>query len=78
MKRIKLEVSDEVAVSLAELAARCRAEHLRRDGFTSHGELNTQTLISMLIEDAAMIVTRPGSWEASNMTQVFSSHGYEV
>lgn len=78
MKRITIQVSDGAAVSLEELAARCTEEHQRRDGFTSHGALSVSALMEMLAEDAAMVISRPGSWEGSNMAQVFSSHGYLV
>lgn len=78
MKRIMIQVSEETAQSLAVLAARCTRENKRRDGFTSHGALSVSVLMAMLAEDAAMVISRPGSWEGSNMAQVFSSHGYEV
>jgi hypothetical protein len=78
VKQIVVQVSDETATSLYELAARCTDENERRDGFTSHGALGVSSLMAMLAEDAAMAITRPGSWEGANMAQVFSSHGYEV
>jgi hypothetical protein len=42
----------------------------------THGPLDMQTLITMLLEDVALMISRPGSWEGSNMSQVMSSHGY--
>jgi len=42
----------------------------------SHGPLDMQTLVTMLLEDVALMMRRPGSWEGSNMAQVMSSHGY--
>lgn len=78
MKRIVIQVSEETATNLRALAARCAVEHGRQDGFTSHGVLTVSTLLAMLAEDAAMVISRPGSWEGSNMAQVFQSHGYEV
>lgn len=44
--------------------------------FSTHGPLNMQKLASMLLQDVALMVQRPGSWEGSNMAQVMSSHGY--
>lgn len=44
----------------------------------SHGTLGYETLTRMLLEDVAMAVRRPGSWEGANMTRVLASHGYEV
>lgn len=78
MKPITIQVSDEVAANLEELATRCADEHQRRDGYTTHGALKVPTLMAMLAEDAAMVISRPGSWEGANMAQVFSSHGYKV
>ncbi len=77
-RRFTIEVSSGTAFALQELAARCTKADERNDGFTSHGALNIPSLLTMLAEDAAMVVTRPGSWEGANMTQVFTSHGYEV
>ena len=37
-----------------------------------------EALVAMLVEDAAMVVSRPGSWEGANMASVFASHGYDV
>lgn len=78
MRKITIQISDEIAASLDQLAARCTEEHQHRGGFTSHGALSVSRLMAMLAEDAAMVITRPGSWEGANMAQVFSSHGYEV
>ena len=78
MKRITVQVSEETAASLAELATRCAEEHKRRNGFTSHGALTVSTLLAMLAQDAGMVISWPGSWEGSNMVQLLSSHGYEV
>ena len=78
MKRIVIQVSEETATNLRALATRCANEHGRQEGFTSHGVLTVSTLLAMLAEDAAMVISRPGSWEGSNMAQVFQSHGYEV
>lgn len=78
MKRITIEVSEETAASLSELAIRCTEEHKRRNGFTSHGALTAPALLAMLAQDAGLVISRPGSWEGSTMAQLFNSHGYEV
>lgn len=44
----------------------------------THGMLGYETLTRMLLEDVAMVVRRPGSWEGANMAQVLASHGYEI
>ena len=46
--------------------------------FSTHGQLNMQKLASMLLQDVALMVQRPGSWEGANMAQVMSSHGYSL
>ncbi len=77
-RRFTIEVSSDTASALQELAARCTRANERNDGLTSHGSLSIPSLLTMLAEDSAMVVTRPGSWEGANMAQVFASHGYEV
>ena len=47
-----------------------------RSECSSHGQLTLTRLTAMLLQDAALVVTRPGSWEGSNMAQVLHSHGY--
>lgn len=74
---IKLHLSPEVYADLATLVEACNAASKRNDGFTSHGgALTVPTLLTMLAQDAAMTVSRPGSWEGANMQQVLDSHGY--
>lgn len=46
--------------------------------FNSHGPLDMIVLAGMLLQDVALAVRRPGSWEGSNMIQVLTSHGYTV
>jgi hypothetical protein len=43
----------------------------------SHGKLTMKTLAEMLMQDVALAVRRPGSWEGANMDNVLASHGYE-
>ena len=59
--------------SLEKLLLACN-----RSACSSHGELTLTRLTVMLLQDAALVVTRPGSWEGSNMAQVLHSHGYPV
>jgi len=58
--------------ALVERTAHCD------DRGTSHGALTMEKLAKMLLEDAAMTVGRPGSWEASNMDRVLQGHGYDL
>lgn len=78
MPIIQLEVSDAVAADLAELARRCTEADEQRGGATTHGPLAPADILTMLAEDAAMVVSRPGSWEAAGMVQHLASHGYEL
>ncbi|OAN50521.1 hypothetical protein A6A04_18180 [Paramagnetospirillum marisnigri] len=77
-RQIIVEVSAETARLLAELATWCTEADQANKSCTSHGPLTVDGLVAMLVEDAAMVVSRPGSWEGANMAQVFASHGYQV
>jgi len=44
--------------------------------FCSHGSLTMEKLSAMLLEEVALGVRCPGSWEGSNMITVLASHGY--
>ena len=78
MKTVTIEISDDLADQLTRLAKRCTSIDKRRDGSTSHGPLTVSGMLAMLAEDAGMTISRPGSWEGSNMSAVFTSHGYEL
>lgn len=76
---IEVEVPAEVTAALAELVGRCNNCGAIGDGFASHGAtFTTATLLAMLAEDAAKIVTDSGSWQSANMRRVLASHGYMV
>lgn len=76
---IEIEVSAEIASALAELASRCNHCSAIGDDFASHGAAFTvETLLAMLAEDAAKIISDPESWQSANMRQVLASHGYMV
>ncbi|NOK48641.1 hypothetical protein GTH10_14920 [Burkholderia thailandensis] len=78
MKRIAVTVSDKTAAELDELVRLLNGHHGSTDQYCSHGLLTRSRLLAMLAEDAGLVISRPGSWEGSNMAQVLSSHGYEV
>jgi len=78
MPKFTIEVSDDDAAHLAELAQRCAEADKERDGATTHGAVDVAGLLAMLAEDAAMVIRRPGSWEGAGMAQHLASHGYEV
>lgn len=77
-RQFTIEMNSDTASALYELADRCTLAHRHNGGYSSHGALNVPSLLKMLADDAAMVITRPGSWEGANMTLVLSSHGYEV
>jgi len=70
---IEIEVSDEDAALIEEFM-----DDNQTDESNSHGPLDMIILAGMLLEDVALAVRRPGSWEGSNMIQVLTSHGYTV
>lgn len=71
--KIEIEISDNDAASIEEFL-----DENQTDEFNSHGPLDAVVLAKMLMEDVALAVRRPGSWEGSNMIQVLKSHGYSV
>ena len=77
MKRIQIEIDDQSAVDLAELVRRINA-NTGPAPFNSHGQLKVKKVAAMFLEDAGMVISRPGSWEGSNMADVLRSHGYGV
>lgn len=52
--------------------------HTSDDGHGSHGAINLRELAELLLEDAALVTLRPGSWEADVMHKLLISHGYKV
>jgi hypothetical protein len=77
-KKITVTVRHDEAERLAELVRRCNELDKADPAHNTHGQLTVAGLLAMLAEDAAMVISRPGCWEASNMHQVLASHGYEV
>lgn len=75
---LSIELSAEAAANLEALAQQCSEVDAGREGATTHGPLDVLGLLAMLMEDAGMVLSRPGSWEASNMRRVLEGHGYEV
>jgi hypothetical protein len=71
--KIEIEVTDQDAALIEEFM-----DANQSDGFNSHGPLDMIVLAGMLLQDVALAVRRPGSWEGSNMSQVLTSHGYSV
>ena len=78
MPSIQIDISAEAARSITELVERCTVADQERSGATTHGPLTVKTLLAMLAEDAALAITRPGSWEGANMVTVLESHGYRL
>jgi hypothetical protein len=76
MKKITIEISDDDAKQIQELLS--FMELCGSGENTSHGKLTIKTLAEMLMQDVALAVRRPGSWEGANMGQVLASHGYEI
>lgn len=74
MKTVKIDISlddlETIELALNRMAGSPHA--------TSHGPLDLPRLISMLLEDVALAMRRPGSWEGANMITVLQSHGYSI
>jgi hypothetical protein len=78
MVKIEMELRDDVYRGLVMVAEACSVVNKQRDGATTHGPLDAKALLVMLAEDAAMVHSRPGSWEGANIGELLASHGYPV
>jgi hypothetical protein len=76
MPQVTIDIAEDTIALLTDLARACTRAARAREGATTHGPLTVPALIAMLAEDAAMTISRPGSWEGANMANVLSSHGY--
>lgn len=70
---ITVEISDDDAMYINRVI-----DLANMSDANTHGTLSLEQLTKMLLEDVAMVVRRPGCWEATNMAQVLTSHGYEI
>lgn len=70
--KIEIEIPDKQFALIEEFM-----DANQTDEFNSHGSLDLFVLVEMLLQDVAMTVSRPGSWEAANMRDVLTSHGYK-
>jgi len=71
--RIEIEISDENIALIEEFTVDNQS-----DEYSTHGPLDLTVLARMLMEDVALAVKRPGSWEGFNMIRVLESHGYKI
>ncbi len=73
MIRIHVEISDDDNTLIEEAL-----ERMNQSEANTHGRLDLPRLAAMLLEDVALAVRRPGSWEGAHMIEVLESHGYPV
>jgi hypothetical protein len=71
--KIEIEISDQDATMIEQFM-----DENQSGEFNSHGPLDMIVLAEMLLQDVALAVRRPGSWEGSNMIQVLICHGYQL
>lgn len=76
--KVTIEVTEKTAAELVKLVKLCTEVDAEREGATTRGPLTVERLLVMLAEDVGMVISRPGSWEGSNMATVLSSHGYQI
>jgi hypothetical protein len=69
--KVNIEIPSAEAVLIRRFTSATNDEH------NTHGTLDIAKLTKMLLEDVALMVRRPGCWEAENMRSLLSSHGYE-
>lgn len=69
--KIEIEISETTAALIS------RFTNATQDEANDHGRLTIKTLAHMLLCDVAIMVRRPGCWEAESMRALLASHGYE-
>jgi len=72
--KIKIEIDDDTAIFINRFLGTQDPESQA----TTHGPLDMAELTKMLLEDMALAVRRPGSWEGARMMDLLTSHGYSV
>jgi hypothetical protein len=63
--KIEIEIDDDTAIYINRFLG-------------TQEPLDTAGLTKMLLEDVALAVRRPGSWEGARMTDLLTRHGYSV
>jgi len=71
--KIEIEIDDDTAMYVNRFLDMQDKESQSN----THGPLNMAKLAAMLLQDVALVVRRPGSWEGSQMGDLLASHGYE-
>jgi len=66
--KIEIQIDDDTAIYINRFLGTQEPET----------PLDTAGLTKMLLEDVALAVRRPGSWEGARMTDLLTSHGYSV
>ena len=72
--KLTIEIRDEDAALIQEFLELTKS--LDGTRCCSHGPLTMKLLASMLLEDVALAVRRPGSWEGAGMLSILRAHGY--
>lgn len=70
-KSYTVTVDDDVAEVFERVCAQ-----MQGPGLNAGETMTPDKLLSWLIDDVRYLETRPGCWEAGNMTQVLVSHGF--
>jgi len=71
--KITVEISDADAALIGRFLGATREV---TSSTSTHGPLDMEKLTAMLLEDVALMLRRPGSWEGAAMAQVMRGHGY--
>jgi hypothetical protein len=69
--QITIDIPDDTAQLIEEYLA-----YYGKSECSSHGPLTLQRLMTMLVEDLELSITKNGSWQGSNMQSVLRAHGY--
>ncbi len=73
--KLTIEIPDDEAIFIKAAVARMA---LYDDRANTHEAVTIESLARMLLQDVALAIRRPGSWEGSLMAKVLASHGYFI
>ena len=77
--KIEIELSDAQKAEI-ERCLECINRCIKDGTFEplQPGLISLESLTAILLSDVAYTMSRPGSWEGSNMISVLRSHGYDI
>ena len=72
--KLEIEIDDDTAMYINRFLDEMQD---KKSEASTHGVLDMAGLARMLLEDVALAVRRPGSWESEKIWSLLISHGYQ-